>query len=169
MFLKLVAIGEPAILPIEGAGPMAQCSIPASLPSLYPAVMEATWTTGQESRYRLGRGFVCVVLACFAGYEFSIGTGITPFIGLTVVLAIVGVIRGVKWGRRLAVAACILLLIVFGVGSVLPARMEGAQMTGTEAPELGRAVVEFVAVVVIALASLHILGRYKQRFRKAWW
>jgi hypothetical protein len=130
--------------------------------------MEATWTPAQESRYRLARGLVCAVLACFAAYEFYLRTEATIFFGAIFTLAIVGLVRGVRWGRRLAVASSLLMLVV-GIGAVLPARITESGLTGKEAPSTEVAVAQFIAIVVIALACLHVLGLYKDRFRKDWW
>lgn len=125
--------------------------------------MDAASPTPTDARAKLAIGVVCAVLAGIAGLMLKVGNW---EIALVPALAIVGLARRVRWGRRLAVVLLWVMLLV-GVGLMLP-KTELDQISGSKPVPLEVAVMEFAVCVAFALLGLHLLGRYKKEFRAAW-
>ena len=89
-------------------------------------------------------------------------------VGVLLVIAAVGLLRKLRWARRMSVIF-MWLLLVFAIGNVLPARTEGDAALGTQPATTAYLVTELVLLCSAALASLHFLHRNKTRFRSDWW
>ena len=116
-----------------------------------------------DTRSKLAIGLVCVVLAAMGCLVVRGGNW---FLAVFPALAIAGLLRRVRWGRRLAVAL-LWLLLLGGVGSVFP-QGEYDEITGSSPRPIEVTVALFVACVAFALLGLHLLGRYNKEFRADW-
>ena len=122
--------------------------------------MEAAAPDTPGTRFKLALGLVCLVLIAIAGLMLRAGNWLPA---LVPALAIVGLVRRVRWGRVLAVILFWLLLLV-GVSFALP-QAEFDQITGSQPQPLEVALAKFAACVTTALIGLHLLGRFKKEFR----
>ena len=125
--------------------------------------MEAAVPPAADTRSKLAIGVVCLILAAMAGLfikAWNWGLAVVP------ALAIMGLVRRVRWGRRSA-AVLLWLLLLVGVGLMLP-QGEGDQLTGSKPRPLEDALSEAFACIAAALLGLHLLGRYKNVFRPDW-
>ena len=110
--------------------------------------------------------FVCLVLAGLAAFLASRGNWVAWIFAALLVLAIVGLVRRVRWGRRLALGMCWLMILV-GFGSVLPPeRVDGVAPPPIIAIEY--AVTQMVVLCLVGLLCLHLLGRHRKAFRDTW-
>lgn len=112
--------------------------------------------------------FVSAVLVFMAIYEISRGTEFTVFAGVVMLASAAGLIRRLRWGRAMSVIIMWLLLI-FAIGSILPARIEGDDALGVESPSAEMLIVQLVVLCSVAIASLHFLSKFKDRFRSGTW
>ena len=117
-----------------------------------------------DRRFHAALAVVCLALAAVGAHAAFSGGWIV--VGVTVLL-LAGLIRRVRWGRNLAVAFFWLMLIM-GVFSAMPSRIEGDQIMGRESAPVEQVVTELVVLCTVALVCLHLLGLYKGRFRKGW-
>ncbi len=88
---------------------------------------------------------------------------------IAVVLAcgVVGLVRRVQWGRRIAVLffwACLLV----GLGLMSPFRAGDLMVGGMEPPTMWVLGAEFLVVAAVAITGLHHLGKHKALFRAQW-
>ena len=103
-------------------------------------------------------------------FQLSVAWDGRPFnaiVAAVLIAGLVGIVRKVSWGRRIAV---IFLWgsIVISFGRLSPFGAGDLMADGVEPPsplELG---LEFAAVCSIALVCLHYLGKYKSLFRTSW-
>ena len=109
--------------------------------------------------------FVALVLGAMAVHQWTVGN---TFITILPLAAIAGLLRSVRWGRRLA-AVLMWLLLLFAIGNVLPARIEVDEALGLAPATPAELWTQLAVMAGAALASLHILGVQKARFRAAWW
>ena len=80
----------------------------------------------ENRRFHLALAIVCFALAGSGAYAASNGAWFG--VGIAILL-LIGLIRRVRWGRNLAVAYFWLMLLL-GVFSVMPSRIEGDQIMG---------------------------------------
>lgn len=125
--------------------------------------MEATVPTTTGTRFWLALGFVCLALGVIAGLMLMAGNWV---LALIPALAIAGVVRRVRWGRRLALVLLWLLLLI-GVGQMLPSS-ESDEITGSKPQPLEVVLTKSAIFSSIALLGLHLLGRYAKEFRSSW-
>lgn len=86
---------------------------------------------------------------------------------ITVLLVAVGLYRRVRWARMVSVIFLWgVILIAFGLLS--PFRVSDEMMAGIETPPLTELVIQFAIVCALSLWCLHVLGKYKAAFRRAW-
>lgn len=117
-----------------------------------------------DRRFYLALAAVCLVVAAVGVHSAANGA----WFGVAVsVVLIAGLVRRVRWGRNLGVAFFWLMLLM-GVFAAMPSRVEGDQIMGRESASLEQVVTELVVLCSLALVCLHLLGIYKERFRRAW-
>ena len=112
-------------------------------------------------RYRAAIGFVCLVLAGMAAFS---ALRLWP-VAIICIAAIIGLVRGVRWGRRTALVLLWLLLISGVMLLTPPERVDGYEPVVIP---IGTLVLYAVAMGTPALAGLHLLGRYRKAFRSDW-
>jgi hypothetical protein len=108
---------------------------------------------------------VCLVLAGMAVHQASLGQVFNWMVAAIAVLAIFGLVRRVRWGRRTAVGLQIVLLLL-GFSMVMPPE-PGVPVPGPPQP-VETAMLHAAVAVGVALLCLHLLGHYKKSFRDAW-
>jgi len=112
--------------------------------------------------YRLSIGFVCLVLAGLAGFTVVRGGWhLTPIL----VIALVGILRGVRWGRRLGLFVFWMVLLSGLVMVMPPEKVDGYT---PEMVPIGTAIVRAAVLALLGLTCLHLLGRYRRSFRAEW-
>ena len=119
----------------------------------------------ENRRFHLALALVCLAVTSVGVYAATNGGWIG--VGIAVLL-LVGLIRQVRWGRNMAVAFFWLMLLM-GVFAAMPSRVEGDQIMGVESASVAQVVTELVVLCTVALVCLHLLGIYKERFRKGWY
>jgi hypothetical protein len=118
--------------------------------------------------YRWTRYLVAAVLVALAAHQVTRAQPFNVIVGVLLVAGAVGLLRGVRWGRRFAVAFLWLLLLA-ALGDVLPARIEADQALGGPPATSAELWTQLIALGSVALASLHFLGKHKGLFRAEWW
>lgn len=122
----------------------------------------------EPRQFRAANYFVGAVLAVMAFHQLSYGSPFNVSLGILLLLGAAGVVRALRWGRRMAVLF-MWLLVVYAIGGVLPARIEVDEARGRGPRSSTELIVELVLLSSVALGSLHLLGRHKARYRAAWW
>lgn len=117
---------------------------------------------------RLMMCFVALALLAFSLHQATRDQLFNWVVAALMALAAIGVLRGVRWGRRMALVFMWLLLLA-AIGDVLPARIEADQALGAPAATPGELWTELIVLSAVALASLHILATCESRFRAEWW
>jgi hypothetical protein len=84
---------------------------------------------------------------------------------LLLALAIAGIARRVRWGRRLAVGLQCLLPLA-GFGAVMPPQ-KGVPVS-REMPPVEAAMIGAAVLIGFALVCLHLLSLWKKDFRNDW-
>ena len=111
--------------------------------------------------------FVCVVQVLASMYEMSRGNVVTISIAALTLVAAFGLYRRLRWGHLMSTGFLWLLLLI-GIGLMLPARLEGDAITGGESPSVLIAGMQAAAICGTALILLHFLGKHKSSFRMEW-
>ena len=122
----------------------------------------------EPRQFRATNYFVAAVLAAMAVHQIAYGSPFNVSLGILLLLGAAGVLRALRWGRRMAVLF-MWLLVVYAIGGVLPARIEVDEAQGRPPPSSMELIVQLVLLSSAALGSLHLLGRHKARYRAAWW
>ena len=112
--------------------------------------------------------FVSAVQVMAAVYEITRGTEFTLAVGVVILACTIGLMRKLHWGRVTSVVI-MWLLLVFAIGSILPARIEGDEALGVESPSASMLVTQLIVLCSMALGSLHFLAKHKTRFRSGSW
>ena len=124
-------------------------------------------STNETQLFRITIFFVCIVQVLASIYEIWRGTAFTITVGVLVLIATLGLYRRLRWGHRMSTVFLWLLMVV-GVGLMLPVRIEGDAMMGAESPSVLLAAAQAVAICGAAIISLHFLGKHKSLFRSDW-
>jgi len=119
-------------------------------------------------QFRVPLFLVVAVLSLMGVFEITRGTPFNMIVGALLLIAAGGLLRKLNWGRKLTVFF-MWLLVVFAIGDVLPARIEADEAMGREPATTAELVTQLVLLCGLALASLHFLGKTKDRFRAGWW
>ena len=126
--------------------------------------MNATTLAEQPTqRFWAAMSIVCASFASVAALAISAGNWVfaIPF-----ALAIVGIVRRVRWARRLSLVLGWIALFT-GFGLMLPVE-KGMEVPGEVPIPLEVVVAEAIVVCSLALACIHLLGVYKKAFRAGW-
>ena len=123
----------------------------------------ATLLEQPTGRFWVAMSIVCVSFASVAGWEMYAGNWVfaIPF-----ALAILGLVRRVRWGRRLSLVLGWLALVT-GFALMFPAE-KGMEVPGEAPIPVEVVVAEAIVVCSMALVCLHLLGAYRKSFRAAW-
>ncbi len=119
-------------------------------------------------QFRAPLYLVSATLSLMGVFQITRGTPFNGVVGALLVIAAVGLLRKLRWGRRMSVVF-MWLLVVVAIGDVLPARIEADEALGREPATTAELVTELVLLCSVALGSLHFLGKGKTRFRSGWW
>jgi len=111
---------------------------------------------------------VGAALSLMAAFQITRATPFNIVVGGLLVIAAVGLLRKLRWGRRMSIFF-MWLLLVFAIGDILPARIEADEALGREPATTSQLVAQLVVLCCVALGSLHFLGKGKARFRPGWW
>jgi uncharacterized membrane protein YoaK (UPF0700 family) len=122
----------------------------------------------EPRQFRAANYFVGAVLVVMAVHQVSYGSPFNVSLAILLLLSAAGLLRTVRWGRRMAVLF-MWLLVVYAIGGVLPARIEVDEAQARAPLSSTQLIVELVLMSGVALGSLHLLGRHKARYRAAWW
>jgi len=95
------------------------------------------------------------------------GRMINAAIATLLAIGIVGIMRKVRWGRRIAVAFLWVLILV-GFGALSPFNAGDLMAEGIEPPSLLTLGLRFAGICAVALTGLHYLGKHKAMFRPVW-
>lgn len=119
------------------------------------------------------RGTVRVVASLMAAatahqvYVALNGRMINAAIATLLAIGIVGLMRRVRWGRRIAVAFLWGTVLV-GFGALSPFNAGDLMAEGIEPPSLLTLGLRFAGLCAVALTGLHYLGKHKSMFRPVW-
>jgi len=108
------------------------------------------------------------VLLIMGAFQITLNAPFNIIVGSLMVISAVGLLRKLRWGRRMSVAFMWLLLF-FAIGDILPARAEIDESLGRPPATTFELVMELLVLCSVALASLHFLGKEKTRFRSGRW
>ncbi len=125
-------------------------------------------TVAEPWQFRAQLALVSAALALMAVFQITRGTPFNVVVGALLLIAAVGLLRKLRWGRRMSVFF-MWLLLTFAIGDVLPARMEVDEALGREPATTSQLVAQLALLSSVALGALHFLGREKARFRSRWW
>ena len=112
--------------------------------------------------------FVSAALVAMSALQITRSEPFNVAAGALLLIAAVGLLRRVRWGRRMS-AFFMWLLLAVAIGDMLPARIEADQALGREPATSSQLVAQLILLCSVALGSLHFLGRYKARYRPDWW
>lgn len=97
----------------------------------------------------------------FEGRFFNACLAVVLFMGA------VGLLRGARWGRRISVAF-LWGAIVVGFGTLSPYRADDLAAVGIRSLSVLALGIRFFCICAVAIGCLHVLGKYKERFRAEW-
>ena len=125
-------------------------------------------SVAEPLQFRVPLYLVSAALSLMAVFQFPRGTPFNGVVGGLLVIAAVGLLRKLHWGRRMSIFF-MWLLVAFAIGDILPARIEADEALGSESATTSRLVTQLVVLCSVALGSLHFLAKVKARFRPGWW
>jgi hypothetical protein len=125
-------------------------------------------TVAEPWQFRAQLNLVGAALSLMAVFQITRGTPFNVVVGALLVIAAVGLLRKLRWGRRMSIFF-MWLLLAFAIGDVLPARMETDEALSREPTTTSQLVAQLALLSSVALGSLHFLSRGKARFRPRWW
>ncbi len=89
-------------------------------------------------------------------------------LGTLFLLTALGLFRMLQWGRRLAVGLLWLTMLVLTIGRLSPGNVENYISKGEQIPSIEYLLATSILVLIPFLAALHILGKYRDQFRREW-
>ena len=113
---------------------------------------------------------VAVLMAAAALHQVYIAMGgrlVNACVAAILIAGVVGIMRSLRWGRRIAVVF-LWGSIIIAFGLLSPFRAGDLLAEGIEPPSLTVLALQFAVISTIALGCLHFLGKHKRRFRPAW-
>ena len=126
--------------------------------------MNATTVVDQPTRrFWAAMSVVCACLASIAGVFILAGNWV---LAIPFAAAIVGIVRRLRWGRRMALVFGWFSLFV-GFGLMLPVE-KGVEIPGHVPLPVEVVVAQAIVVCSMALVCIHLLGVYKRSFRAGW-
>ena len=125
-------------------------------------------TVAEPLQFRAPLYLVGAALLLMAAFQITRGAPFNVVVGALLVIAAVGLLRKLHWGRRMSVFF-MWLLVAVAIGNVLPARIEADEALGMEPATSSQLVTQLVLLCSVAIGSLHFLGKDKARFRSGWW
>lgn len=121
-----------------------------------------------EFRYTaLGVAALMAIAALHQIYVSLDGRPVNAVLAMLLIAGVIGVMGGLRWGRRIAVAFLWASMLV-SLGALSPFHAGDLMAEGIEPPSQLELGLQFAGVCAIALAGLHYLGKHKARFRPAW-
>lgn len=129
---------------------------------------ESELTIGEPWQVRATAYLVGATLVVMSVHQFTRGTPFNVALGVVLLIASVGQLKRLRWGRRMAVLF-MWLLLVFAIGDILPARIEADEALGRPPATPAQLVTQLILLCSVALGALHFLGRHKARYRPDWW